>query len=182
MSDWSVFVSVVAVPVGGTVVAVPSQPPLSCCSPIDAYWGYGSSGSVKRKGWVPPRVGWFRAVVDGRDVAVVVDVVVAEATVVAVENSRAPAPEAESDESARPPQPSGAPPRCRDPPALRTLVSTGRRAMINPSRVSGRVARGAQCPPPRPWVPVRPRKQTTPRDPTCSASLSTIFDRSRRYF
>lgn len=49
--------------------------------------------------------------------------------------------------------------------------------MINPCRVSGRAARGPRYPPPRPWVPKRPRRQSTPRDPTWSPAR---FRSSRR--
>lgn len=55
--------------------------------------------------------------------------------------------------------------------------------MINPCRVSGRVARGPRCPPPRPWVLRRPRKQPTPRDPTWSpAGLPFSTGRSPSVF
>lgn len=110
------------------------------------------------------------AVAAAADDAAAVDAaaVVADADV-AAENSRALSLEVESaGRFARPPRPTGAPPRYRDPPALRILISTGFRAMINPCRVSGRAARGPRCPPPRPWVSKRPCKQRTPRDPTWS--------------
>ena len=96
-------------------------------------------------------------------------VAVAAAAAADVAENSQPRPDAgTAGRFARPPRPTGAPPRCRDPPALRTLTSTGLRAMINPCRVSSGAAQGPRCPPPRPWVPKRPRRQSTPRDPTWS--------------
>lgn len=160
-SGWSASVSAAAATVAA--VAGPSRPP-GCCSPADAC-SVSVSSTATRRGRLPPRAGWAPEAVGGSNDDDDDDV----AAFGYGGSSMVLEPEAEfAGRSERPRRPTGEPPRCRGPPALRTLLWTDLRAMINPCRVSGRAARGPRCPPPRPWVPKRPRKQPTPRDPTWS--------------